>query len=41
MAQMDTALARYRDELIDSPWKYEIWRNVRKKMAATIQDCEA
>lgn len=41
MDEMDGALLRYQDELINSPWKYEIWRNLRKKMAATIQDCEA
>ena len=39
--EMEIAIERYRDELTKSPWKYEIWRNLRKKMAATIQDCES
>ena len=32
-------LAKYRDELIHTPWNYQLWQNLRRKMAATIDDC--
>jgi hypothetical protein len=40
MEQLEAALGDYRESLSRTPWKYEQWRNVRRKMAATINDCE-
>ena len=39
--ELEAVLNRYFESLMQIPWKYEQWRNVRKKMAATIKDCEA
>jgi hypothetical protein len=40
MKQLEAVLADYRDLLSRTPWNYEQWRNVRRKMEATIKDCQ-
>lgn len=40
MEQLEAVLADYRDLLSRTPWNYEQWRNVRRKMEATIKDCQ-
>ena len=37
---LEAALDCYRDRLHATPWNHEPWRKFRRKMAATIQDCE-
>lgn len=38
--ELAAVLQEYRNLLCKTPWHYEDWRNVRKKMEATIQDCK-
>jgi hypothetical protein len=37
---LEATLADYRDCLAATPWNHELWRHFRRKMAATIKDCE-
>lgn len=39
--ELEAVLNEHFESLKGIPWKYEQWRNVRKKMAATIKDCES
>jgi hypothetical protein len=41
MDALEKVLSDYRALLESTPWKYEQWQNVRKKMAATINGCES
>ena len=38
---LEGALADYGELLTATPWNHELWRNFRRKMAATIKDCES
>jgi hypothetical protein len=37
---LEETLADYRDTLTTTPWNHDMWRHFRRKMAATITDCE-
>ncbi len=39
--ELTEVIGEYRLLLANTPWRYELWQNVRTKMAATIKDCSS